>query len=55
MGLLAYPEFVLSPPEGTGTNGISAAPYNVSYPLNTGNTGFADAGSADPAGPADKK
>ncbi len=55
LGLLAYPEFVLSPPEGTGTNGIGAAPYSVSYPLKTGNASLTDAGSADSAGPADKK
>ena len=37
MGLLAYPEFVMAPPEGIGPNDAGAMPYEVSGSLKAAN------------------
>ena len=45
LGLLAYPDFILSPSDGSGTNGIGIIPYGVSGSFNADNHN--DAGNAD--------
>jgi hypothetical protein len=38
MGLLAYPDFLISPPDGSGSNGMGIIPYSVSNLLDEKNT-----------------